>query len=114
MWEGGKLTKLVFGQKGLGDTPWSTAKLVLGCDSEDVLFPFNELGDGEVGALQGGGDSDPADLIIFVVLLLEDVIEDLTATIILRRLPVDYNGGVPDLVEGEVYRGTRFICNASE
>lgn len=114
MWEGSELTKLVLGQKRLRDARWSTAKLVLSCDSEDVLLSFNELCDRKAGALQGRGDSDPANLVVLVVLLLQDVVKDLAATIILGRLPVDYDGGVPDLVECEVYRGTRFICSATE
>lgn len=84
------LTKLVLGNQWLRGTRWPTAELVFGGDSEDVLLPLDEFGDGEAGALQGRGDSDPADLIILVVLLLQDEVQDLTAAIVLRRLPVTY------------------------
>lgn len=82
------LTKWVLGHQWIRNARWPTAKLVLSRDSEDVLLPFNKLGDGEAGPFQGGCDSDPANLIILIVLLLQDVVQDLTATIIFRRFPL--------------------------
>lgn len=82
------LTELVLGHQGLRDARRAAAKLVLSSDPEDVFLPLDEFGDGAAGALQGGGDGDPADLIVLVVLLLQNVVQDLAATIILRRLPV--------------------------
>lgn len=66
----------------------AAAILVLSSDSEDVLLPFDELGDREAGALEGGGDGYPANFLVLVVLLLQNVVQDLAATIVLRRLPV--------------------------
>lgn len=105
------LTKLVLGNQWFRDTWQPTAELVLGRDSEDVLLPFDEFGDGAAGALQGRGDGDPTDLLVLVVLLLQDVVQNLAATIILGRLPVTDDRGVPDLVEGEVDWRTRFVCS---
>lgn len=82
------LTKLVLGNNWLRDARWATAIFVFSTDFEDVLLPFNQLGDREAGAFQGGGDGDPANLIVLVVLLLQNVVEDFTATIVLRRFPV--------------------------
>lgn len=104
------LTELVLGNKWLRYAWMATAILVLSCDFHDVLLPFNQLGDWKAGAFQSGGDSDPANLIILVVLLLQDVVQDLTATIILRRLPVTDDRGVPDFIKGEVDWRTRFVC----
>lgn len=82
------LTELVLGDEWVRDTWWATAIFVLSCYSEDVFLPFDEFGDRETGALQGRGDSDPANLIVLVVFLLKNVVQDLTTPIILRRLPV--------------------------
>lgn len=79
---------MVHGHQWLRDARWSTAELVFGSDPEDVLLPFDQLGDRAAGALDGGGDGDPANLIVLVVPLLQDVIQDLAASIILGRLPV--------------------------
>lgn len=108
------LTELVLGNQGFGDAWGPTAVLILGCDSEDVFLPFNEFGDGAAGALEGRGDSDPAYLIVLVVLLLQDVVQDLASTIILRRLPVTDDRGVPYLIEGEVDWSTRFVCRTRD
>lgn len=104
------LTELVLGDKWLRDAWMTTAILVLSCDFKDVLLPFNQLGDWKAGAFQSGGDGDPADLVVLVVLLLQDVVQDLTAAVILRRLPVTDDRGVPDFIEGEVDRRARFVC----
>lgn len=82
------LTELVSGHHWLRDTWPPTAVLVLCCDSEDVFLPFDEFGDRTARALYGGGDSNPADFLILVVHLLQDVVQDLRAAIVLRRLPV--------------------------
>lgn len=74
---GGELTKLVHSNHWLRGTGRTTAELVLSSDSEDVFLPFDELGDETAGALQRGGDGNPADLFVLVVLLLQDVVEDL-------------------------------------
>lgn len=104
------LTELVLGDKWIRDAWQTTAIFVLSCYSEDVFLPFDEFGDRETGALQGRGDSDPANLIILVVLLLKDVVQNLAASIIHRRLPVTDDRGVPDLIKGEVYWRTRLVC----
>lgn len=104
------LTELVLGDKWLRDAWQTTAIFVLSCYSEDVFLPFDEFGDRETGALQGGGDSDPANFIILVVLLLKDVVQNLAASIILRRLPVTDDRDVPDLIKGEVYWRARLVC----
>lgn len=103
------LTELVLGHQRLGDAARAAAELVLGRDPEDVLLALDELGDGAAGALQGGGDGDPADLLVLVVLLLQDVVQDLAASVVLRRLPVTDDRRVPDLVEGEVDRSAGFV-----
>lgn len=108
------LTKLVLGNQWLRDTRWPTAKLILSGDSEDVLLPFNEFGDGAAGALQGRGDSYPANLIVLVVLLLQNVVQDLAAAVVLRRLPVTDDRGVSDLIESEVDWSTRFVCGRAQ
>lgn len=108
------LTELVLGDEWFGDARWTTAILVFSSDSEDVLLPFDELGDGAAGALQGGSDGDPASLVLLVVFLLQNVVQDLAATIILRRLPVTDDRRVPDLIKGEVNRSTRFVCNTRQ
>ena len=108
------LTELVFGDHWLGDAWWPDAVLVLSGDSEDVLLPFDEFADGAAGALQGGGDGDPADLLALIVLLLQDVVQDLSAAIVLGRLPVTDHRCVPDLVEGEVDRSAGFVCGRTE
>ena len=108
------LTKLVLSDQGLGDAWWPTAKLVLSSDSEDILLPLNEFGDGETDSLQGGGDGDPANLVVLVVLLLQDVVQDLATTIIFRRLPVTDDRSVPDLIKLEVDWRARFICERTQ
>lgn len=108
------LTELVLSKEWLGDARLATAILILCSDSEDVLLPFNEFGDRVAGTLQGGGDGDPANLIILVVLLLQNVVQDLTASIVLRRFPVTDDGGVPDLIEGKVDWRSRFVCKTRE
>ena len=108
------LTELVLGDQWLWDAGIATAILVLSGDSEDVLLPFDELGDGEAGALEGGGDGYPADLIVLVVLLLQDIVEDLAAAVVLGRLPVADDWGVPDILEGEVDGGAGFVWGAKK
>lgn len=108
------LTELVLSDQGLRDARWPTAVLVLSSDSKDVFLPFDEFADGAAGALQGGGDGDPANLIVLVVLLLQDVVQDLAATIIFRRLPVTDDRGVPYVIEGEVDWSAGFVCVSGE
>lgn len=108
------LTELVFGDQRLRDARWPAAKLVLSSDPEDVLLPLDELGDREAGSLQGGGDGDPADLVVLIVLLLQDVIQDLAAAVVLGRVPVADDRGVPDFIEGEVDRRAGFVCHREE
>lgn len=104
------LTELVLGDQRVGDAWWPAAELVLGSDSEDVLLPFDEFSDRAAGALQSRGDGDPADLVVLVILLLQDIVQDLTAAIVLGRLPVTDDRGVPDLVKGEVDWSAGFVC----
>ena len=108
------LTELVLGNQRLRDARWPTAKLVLSGDPEDIFLPFDELGDGVAGALQGGSDGDPADLVVLVVLLLQDVVQDLAASVVFGRVPVTDHRGVPDLIEREVDRRARFVCHTKE
>lgn len=84
-------TKLVLGSQRVRDTRRSTAELVFSCDPEDVLFPLDKFGDREAVALQCGGDGYPANFIVLVVFLLQNVVEDLTATVVFGRFPVAHN-----------------------
>lgn len=83
-------TKLVLGSQRVGDARQSTAKLVFGRDPEDVLFPLDKFADWEAVALQCGSDGDPAHFFL-VVLLFQNVVQDLAATVVLGRLPVAYD-----------------------
>lgn len=103
------LTELVLGHHRLRDAGSSAAKLVLSCDPENVLLPFDQLGDRAAGSLQCGRYCDPAHLYISIVLLLQDVVQDLAATIIYRGLPVADHRRIPDVVEGEVNGRARFV-----
>lgn len=92
----------------------STAKLVFSCDSEDVLLSFNKLGYRVIVSLVGRGHSYPTNLISSVVFLFQYVVDDLTATIIKRCIPLANNRGVSDLIKYKVNRGARLICKLQQ
>lgn len=102
-------TEGILGNQWFGDTGRTGAKLVLGRDPEDVLLLLNQFGHQVAASSQRGGDTAPAKLQLGVVLLLQSVVEDLTATVVQRWIPLADHRVLPHLLESEVHRRPRSI-----
>lgn len=89
---------------------WSGTEFVLSHNSEDVLLLLDEFGHQVAASSERRGDSAPAKLQLRVVLLLQSVVEDLTSTVIKRRIPLTDHRAFPHLLKSEVDGRSRSVC----
>lgn len=102
-------TERILGYEWFGDAVWTSAVFILRSDPEDVLLFLDEFGHQVAAASQCGGDAAPADLNLRVVLLLQNVVEDFTAAIVQRRIPLTNHRVLPHLLKPEVHWWPRSI-----